>query len=132
MLYTLDTNFISQLLNSNQTALTNLRDALRDGHDVVLNAICYYEIKRGLILPTFQKKRRVFDALVQKHGLLDLDGSALDEAITIYQTLRRQGNLIEDADLLMGAIAKASGATLVTHNTRHFQRIAGLALDDWQ
>ena len=132
MLYTLDTNFVSQLLNSNQTALVNLRNAIQGGHDVVFNAVCYYEIKRGLVLPTFQKKLRAFDALVRKHGLLDLDRPALDEAIAIYQVLRRQGNLIEDADLLMGAIAKANGATLVTHNARHFQRISGLTLDDWQ
>lgn len=132
MVYTLDTNFVAQLLNSNQNALTNLRNALMGSHEVVINAICYYEIERGLVLPTFRRKRRAFDLLVRKHGLLDLDRLALDEAVEIYQTLRQQGNLIADADLLMGAIARANGATRVTHNMRHFQRIAGLTLEDWQ
>ncbi len=132
MLYTLDTNFISQLLNGNQVALNNLREALKNRHKVVLNSISYYEIKRGLVLPTFQRKLKVFDTLAKKHNLLNLDISALNEAATIYQNLRQNGTLIEDADLLMGAIAKANGATLVTHNTKHFSRIVGLSLTDWQ
>lgn len=132
MLYTLDSNFISQLLDGNTVALDNLTDALSQGHEVVLNAISYYEIYRGLYLPTYQRKKRLFDALVQKHAMLELDKASLDEAIDIYQVLRKQGNLIEDADLLMGAIAKVNGATLVTHNTKHFGRIAGLSLVDWE
>jgi tRNA(fMet)-specific endonuclease VapC len=132
MLYTLDTNSVSQILNGQQTTLNHVRTALLAGDDVILNTICYYEIKRGLVLPTFQRKLQVFEQLVKKRGLLDLDKTALDEAITIYQDLRRKGTPLEDADLLMGAIAKANGATLVTHNTRHFQRIVGLSLVDWE
>ena len=132
MLYTLDTNFISQLLAGNQTALDNLTDNLAQGHDVVLNAIAYYEIYRGLYLPTYQRKKRIFDAIVKKYPILELDVIAINEAILIYQDLRKQGTLIEDADLLMGAIAKTNGATLVTHNTKHFARIDGLSLTDWQ
>lgn len=132
MLYTLDTNSISQILNGQQTTLNHLRDALLTGDDVILNAIAYYEIKRGLVLPTFQRKLQMFEQLVRQYGLLNLNKTALDESIAIYQDLRRKGTPLEDADLLMGAIAKANGATLVTHNTRHFQRIVGLSLVDWE
>ncbi len=132
MLYTLDTNFVSKLLSGNQTALANLRGASNDGHEIVLNAICYYEIKRGLALPRFKRKLTAFDTLVQKYGLLDLDTLALDEAISIYQDLRQRGTLIEDADLLTGAIAKANDATLVTHNVKHLNRITELSLTDWE
>jgi tRNA(fMet)-specific endonuclease VapC len=132
MLYTLDTNCVSQILNGQQIPLNHLRKALLAGDDVILNAICYYEIKRGLVLPTFQRKLQIFEQLVRKHGLLNLDKTALDEAIDIYQDLRRKGTPLEDADLLMGAVARANGATLVTHNTRHFQRIVELSLGDWE
>ena len=56
----------------------------------------------------------------------------MDTAIQKYQDLRRSGILIEDADLLMGAIAIANNAVLVTHNTKHFIRIKDLQLEDWQ
>ncbi len=132
MLYTFETNFVSQILNGNQQALSKVRDDINDGHDVTLNVICYYEIKRGLHLPTFQRKSHLFSQLVQDFGLLPLDVPALDEASDIYQVLRKQGTPIEDADLLMSAIARANRATLVTHNTRHFQRVDNLLLEDWE
>jgi tRNA(fMet)-specific endonuclease VapC len=34
--------------------------------------------------------------------------------------------------MLIAAIALANGLTVVTHNTREFSRVPGLALEDWQ
>ena len=45
--------------------------------------------------------------------------------------LRSQGNLLEDLDLFIAATALSHALTLVTHNTAHFQRLAGLSLEDW-
>ena len=42
--------------------------------------------------------------------------------------LRRQGNLIPDFDLLIAATALEHDLILMTRNTRHFARIAGLRL----
>jgi tRNA(fMet)-specific endonuclease VapC len=49
----------------------------------------------------------------------------------IKAQLRRQGNLIEDFDLLLAATALANGLTIITNNTAHFGRVAGLFLDNW-
>jgi tRNA(fMet)-specific endonuclease VapC len=45
--------------------------------------------------------------------------------------LRRAGNLVADADLMIAAITRAHGATLITGNLRHYQRIEELRLEDW-
>jgi predicted nucleic acid-binding protein len=42
--------------------------------------------------------------------------------------LRRRGEGISTMDLLIAAAARQAGATLVTRNTRHFERVPGLAL----
>ena len=47
----------------------------------------------------------------------------------MYQTLRADGMLLEDADIFMAAIAITNDATLVTRNLRHFERIEGLRLE---
>ena len=55
----------------------------------------------------------------------------IKEKSLIYADLRTVGQLIEDADLLIAAIALVNDLTLVTHNTSHFSRVADLQLEDW-
>ena len=45
--------------------------------------------------------------------------------------LKKDGTLVEDFDLLIGATAVKEGLTMVTENTRHFQNIDGIQLDNW-
>ncbi len=45
--------------------------------------------------------------------------------------LRGLGMTVADADLMIAAIALAQGATLVTGNTRHYDRFKGLRMEDW-
>lgn len=45
--------------------------------------------------------------------------------------LERQGRRLADADLLIGAIAIAHRAAVVTGNRRHYERIPGLAVESW-
>ena len=58
------------------------------------------------------------------------------EVAPVYGTtkaqLERQGRRLDDADLLIAAIARSIGATLVTNNTRHFERVPGLRLENWR
>ena len=35
-------------------------------------------------------------------------------------------------DLMIAAIARCRGLTLVTHNTREFSRVPGLLIEDWE
>lgn len=42
--------------------------------------------------------------------------------------LRDKGNLIGDMDILIGATAISNELTLLTNNTRHFERMQGLSI----
>jgi len=39
--------------------------------------------------------------------------------------------LIEDADILMAAIAIVDDLILITNNTNHFDRVKDLVIDNW-
>lgn len=45
--------------------------------------------------------------------------------------LERRGEQVEDADLLMAAVAAVHGADVVTGNRRHPGRIPGVSVEDW-
>jgi hypothetical protein len=42
-----------------------------------------------------------------------------------------QGKPMPNTDLFIAATALVHGLTLVTHNTRHFQNVPHLAVEDW-
>lgn len=50
----------------------------------------------------------------------------------IKSQLEAKGMRIDDFDLLIGATAVYNSMILVTHNTKHFQRIPNLSLEDWE
>ncbi|MCC7474350.1 MAG: type II toxin-antitoxin system VapC family toxin [Pirellulales bacterium] len=45
--------------------------------------------------------------------------------------LLRQGIVVSQPDLMIAATALVHDLTLVTHNTRDFQHVPGLRLEDW-
>jgi tRNA(fMet)-specific endonuclease VapC len=59
---------------------------------------------------------------------LDLTEPIADVFARTRAALRRQGNLIQDLDLLIAATAIHHDLELVTRNRRHFERIPGLKL----
>ena len=63
---------------------------------------------------------------------LSFDDDCAEHYGQIHADLLAQGNPIGPNDTLIAAIARANNATLVTHNTGEFSRVAGLRMEDWQ
>jgi tRNA(fMet)-specific endonuclease VapC len=59
----------------------------------------------------------------------DDDAACRFAVLKVY--LERRGERLDDADLQIASIALSSSAPLVTHNTRHFNRVPNLLLEDW-
>ena len=74
---------------------------------------------------------QAIDDFVSGVAVLAVDADIARAFGEIKAQLRRQGNLIEDFDLLLAATAVANDLTLVTNNTAHFGRVGGLPLDNW-
>jgi len=131
MIFALDTNIISYVLNGNSTLAGKLESVTKSGDNVVIPLMVYYEAKRGLLANNATAKMQVFDKLCLRISVYDLTVYDMNTAATIYADRKRKGRMIDDSDLLIAAQCVTQGYTLVTHNTKHFEDIDGLQVVDW-
>jgi len=54
--------------------------------------------------------------------VLHFDNRAMIKASEIYAVLRRKGKLIDERDLMVGAICLSNNLPLATLNKKHFDR----------
>jgi tRNA(fMet)-specific endonuclease VapC len=76
------------------------------------------------------RQERAVAGLLEALLLLPLDAISADRAAAVRLTLAKAGIGIGMADSLIAGIALAQGATLLTRNRRHFERVEGLKLAD--
>lgn len=134
MIYLLDTNaWIAYLRQNHQHLLQRLQQ--QNPADialcsVVLAELCYGAERSG---PAHQAANYALLARLQQQFVsLPFDDRAAQEYGQLRAHLASQGTLIGPNDLMIAAIALANNLTLVTHNTAEFNRVPGLALEDWQ
>lgn len=71
------------------------------------------------------------DALLTSFDILAFSDIAARRFGQLKSELEASGEKLADLDLQIASIALEVRGVLVTHNQRHFQRIAALKLDDW-
>ena len=69
--------------------------------------------------------------LLHEVAAIDFDNDCAKQCGALRVELRRQGISVAALDLLIAAVALLFDLTLVTHNTKDFQNIPGLRLEDW-
>ena len=129
--YALDANIISFLLRKNNELQKRVYYEAKNGGGIIIPAIAYYEVKRGLINSRATIKLAAFERLCDMVGIGEIDIETLDKAANIYSVLKRIGRLIEDADILLAAACIVHGYTLVTDNAAHLGRVDGLQFENW-
>jgi tRNA(fMet)-specific endonuclease VapC len=79
-----------------------------------------------------QENLALLGCLSSRFASVAFDDLAADECGKIRASLATLGTPIGPNDLMIAAIAAANRLTLVTRNTREFERIAGLQVEDWE
>ena len=128
---TLDTNIITAFLKNDSRVVERVSDYLEFFDKLTINIISYYEILRGLKDLGNEEKLRRFDNFIQENELIFITKDIIEKASEIYAYLKKEGNLIEDADILMASTAIVEDVVLITNNLKHFKRVKDLRLDNW-
>jgi len=134
VIYLLDTNgWIAYLRQSNAQLVQQFLQVAPA--DIALSSVVLAELFYGAHHGPANKQAAnlaLISRLQQRFTSLPFDDRAAAEYGEIRADLAAQGTLIGPNDLMIASIARAHGLTLVTHNTKEFNRVPGLKLEDWQ
>jgi len=131
MRYLLDTNICIYLIKRCPLEVLE-RFRQHSPQDVAISIITLFELQYGVEKSQYRETSE--DALAKfllPLSLINMDRSSAIEAATIRAKLEKQGMPIGPYDLLIAGLAKSRGMTLVTSNTKEFERVVGLHLENW-
>lgn len=132
MRYLLDTNTCIQYLSERSASVVAKVNKLEEGEAVVCSVVkaeMLYGALRSRNPERTSDEQRGFFALFDS---LPFDDAAAEHYARVRADLSARGTPIGANDLIIAAIALANDLTLVTHNTREFERVLGLRTEDWE
>lgn len=130
MKFLLDTNICIYAINERSEAIVRRLKA-EGPHNLATSALVAAELAFGVEKsPRADTKQALMLFLGGLHVLPWTD-SAIWHYARLRRLLREAGTHIGEMDLLIASHALAEGLTLVTNNTREFERVEGLKLENW-
>ena len=130
--YLLDTNIASYYLRRSSAALEERVNQGLLQQTMALSVLTRAELRYGQAgMAADDRRRSLIDQFLMQLPTLAWTHQAADRYGTLKDLHRRGGTPIGELDTQIAAHALAEGLTLVTHNTRHFDAVPGLQLEDW-
>ena len=131
MKYMLDTNIcIHVIKNRPETVIRNFLK--HEPSELCISSITYAELMHGVEKSQEAERNRVAITLfLSPLSVLEFDNYAAEEYGKVRTELERKGTPIGPMDTLIAAHARAENLILVTNNTREFNRVEGLNVENW-
>ena len=130
MIYCLDTDILIEYFKGNE-AIRRKVESLSGKDSLGLNWLTFYEFFKGIFVSGRLGEEKFLQELNETCLILNPSYEAAKIGGEIYAALRKEGRLINDADILIASIVRAHDAVLVTNNEDHFSRIKGLKIENW-
>ena len=132
-MYLFDTDVISHIFKPHPSVSLMKRIGRLAQHEQFISTITISEIVYGAM-----KSERVEyhlknleEILLPSVNIVGFDAKSAYICGRIRAGLEKKGMPLSLADLEIAAIAMANELTLITGNTKHFQRIEGLRMENW-
>jgi tRNA(fMet)-specific endonuclease VapC len=127
----LDTNICIAIIKQKPADILEKFNAYQVG-DICISSVTLAELRYGVAKSQFQEKNQA----ALDEFILPLEVVGFDEAAAlVYGALRvsleKKGTPIGALDTMIGAHALSMNLTLVTNNTKEFNRVVGLKVIDW-
>jgi tRNA(fMet)-specific endonuclease VapC len=126
----LDTNIISDVIH-NPSGPAARRIEQIGSKEIFTSIVVAAELRYGCAKKGSAKLLAKVESVLETIPVLPLDTPADAEYGGVRAELEAAGQIIGANDLLIAAHAQALGLTLVTDNTREFDRVRGLKVENW-
>jgi len=127
----LDTNICIAIIKQRPKDILQKFSAYQVG-DICISSITLAELRYGVAKSQYQEKNQV----ALDEFILPLEVAAFEHTAALFygelrSALEKQGTPIGPLDTMIGAHALSLNLTLITNNTKEFNRILGLKVIDW-
>jgi tRNA(fMet)-specific endonuclease VapC len=126
----LDTNICIYIINAQPAQV--LQRLIQTGREsLAISTVTVAELSFGVAKSTRADSRAKLENFLSKFPIVDWDQDAAWIYGNVRKALEAKGQRIGERDLLLACQALALDATMVTNNTREFERVDGLKLENW-
>ena len=132
-MYLFDTNVLSELVKRQPSTALIARLRRTEPYQWNTSVVTMMELRHGAMLredaASFWKKLQ--ESILSKVRVLDFTAKAALKAGELLADLQKRGEPVGMEDVLIASIALSENLLLVTRNTRRFERISGLKVENW-
>lgn len=119
----LDTSFIIDVMQRDAKALEKLADMIKKGTPQAITTPSLFELWSGIAQSNkpLEEKKKIRDVLLGQ-TIFELDKESAEHAGIIDGFLIKKSEKIEPVDSMIAGIAKVNSETVLTRNTKHFEK----------
>ena len=131
MRYMLDTNIcIYAIKHKPKQVFDRLQE--HDPSEICISSVTYAELAHGVEKSqAVERNRLALGLLLANIEIMSFDSLAAECYGKIRADIERAGTPIGPLDMMIAGHAKSLGYTVVTNNTREFERVECLKLENW-
>ena len=131
MKYMLDTNIcIYAIKQRPEQVFIRLQEY--DPKEICISSVTYAELVHGVEKSqAIEKNRLALALLLANIEIVSFDSLAAESYGKIRADLEKAGTPIGPLDMMIAGHARSLGYTIVTNNTKEFQRVRDLKLENW-
>lgn len=129
-MYLLDTNICIYVINNKPAQVFEKFKQFKIG-ELAVSSITASELAFGVEKSGSERNKQALNKFLMPLEIIPYDDQAIWHYARLRQQLQSTGKTIGSLDMLIAAHALSLGVTLVTNNTKEFERIEGLKLENW-
>jgi tRNA(fMet)-specific endonuclease VapC len=127
----LDTNICSYIIRNKPETIKEKLKMIEKNNTIALSSIVASELFYGAKKKGSEKLYDLVLTFVENFEIFGFDKNSALPYAKIRVDLESRRNIIGSNDLLIAAHAKGCDAILVTNNTREFEKVNGLSIENW-